>query len=214
VQVRGIAALGRFRERNVRFIGQLKIEPSDEKLNHFKEATRPGRQKGSLLARQTHSQKGNMMTKPIHPRVVGPDGKPKRIRRTKAQIAIARAEAEHAKMLDEMTAGIEARLALATPQQNQVRRTDNRLLGEAGAKVLTMIRVETITPVANTKPVANAVANMAKRKASRVPAQAHGGSASAREGVTIALVCLADAINRRLSRSGFETRFRRRKVGK
>ena len=43
--------------------------------------------------------------------------KPKRHRRTKAQMAAARAEAEHAKMLDEMTAGIEARLALATPQQ-------------------------------------------------------------------------------------------------
>ncbi len=43
--------------------------------------------------------------------------KPRRHRRTKAQMAAARAEAEHAKMLDEMTAGIEARLALATPQQ-------------------------------------------------------------------------------------------------
>jgi hypothetical protein len=43
--------------------------------------------------------------------------KPRRIRRTKAQMAAARAEAEHGKMLDAMSAGIEARLALATPQQ-------------------------------------------------------------------------------------------------
>ena len=56
------------------------------------------------------------MTAPIHPRIVGPDGKPKRIRRTRAQMA-------HARIIAQMNA--EAALARFTPEQ--IRRAERTL---------------------------------------------------------------------------------------
>ena len=64
------------------------------------------------------------MTKPIHPRIIGADGKSKRIRRTRAQIEYARFIAKTNAELEAALPEIQARLALATPAQiRQAERT-------------------------------------------------------------------------------------------
>ena len=64
------------------------------------------------------------MTKPLHPRVLGPDGKLVRHRRTRAEIEHARVVGAANAELDAMTAPLEAALARATPAQiKQAQRT-------------------------------------------------------------------------------------------
>jgi hypothetical protein len=64
------------------------------------------------------------MTKPIHPREIGPDGKLVRHRRTRAEITRARIIAEMQAGLEADLPKIQDRLALATPQQiRQAERT-------------------------------------------------------------------------------------------
>jgi hypothetical protein len=59
------------------------------------------------------------LTKPIHPRVIGPDGKPKRTRRTKHEIAEAAADAAFAKLWAEAQAIAQERLASTSASQKR-----------------------------------------------------------------------------------------------
>jgi hypothetical protein len=122
----GIGALGRYNVTNERFIGRPKHEPADENLNHFNETACREGPKGCTARSPGAIAKGKwIMTKPIHPRVVGPDGKLVRHRRTKAQMARARIAAEmHAETLAALPA-IQARLA-ATPAW-QIRKAERTL---------------------------------------------------------------------------------------
>jgi hypothetical protein len=107
-------------------MGRLNSGPADEKLNHFNEAARPGGAKKLYCSLARHIRKRRYdMTKPIHPRVVGPDGKPKRIRRARAEMALARINAKINAEMEAALPAIEAALARFTPEQ--IRRAERTL---------------------------------------------------------------------------------------